>query len=210
MNFSELLQEYVFGTLNAEDRERVERALAESPSLRTELRELEAAASLFAREEAPLLRPPPSVRARVLDALDGEQRYAPFFDRLSELLDLSIDRVRALLASMSAPNAWGRGPCPGAGLIHFQAGPAAMAADAGFVRVPAGVTFPMHKHHGRERALVLQGSYVELETNLIVRTGELSTRETGSEHSFRALDGPDLIFAVVLEAPIEINGKKYG
>lgn len=210
MNVSELLHEYVFGTLSAEDRAQVERGLADSKELRAELRELEAAASLLAREEAPLLKPPVSLRARVLDAVDGEQRYAPFFDRLSALLDLSIDRVRALLASMQAPNAWGPGPCPGVGLIHFEAGPQAMAVDAGFVHVPVGVTFPAHKHHGRERALVLQGSYVELETNLIVRTGELSARAAGSEHSFRALEGPELIFAVVLEAPIEINGKKYG
>ncbi len=208
MNILELLHEHVFGTLEEKDRALVEHALAESAELRAELRELEAAAAAITRGR-PLLVPPIAARDRLLDAIENEERYTPFLDRLSELVDLSLAQVRTLLASLGDDASWGRGPCPGVRLIHFDPGPRAQAADAGFVKVPVGVTFPAHRHHGIERALVLEGSYLELESGLVVRTGELASRPAGSSHSFRALEGPDLVFAVVLEAPIEIDGQMY-
>jgi putative transcriptional regulator len=41
--------------------------------------------------------------------------------------------------------------------MHFAGGPNAFASDVGFVRFPAGLQFPHHRHLGREVNYVLQG-----------------------------------------------------
>jgi anti-sigma factor ChrR (cupin superfamily) len=65
------------------------------------------------------------------------------------------------------------------------------------VRVPAGATFPLHRHIGEERVLVLQGGF-EDQDGRVYRRGDEAWKPAGSEHSFVALPGPDLIYLVVL------------
>jgi anti-sigma factor ChrR (cupin superfamily) len=205
---SELLPAHLLELLDADEARDVEDALAASPRLREERAALEAVLGAVAFAVPPVA-PSPGARARLLAAVDGEHRYAPLQDRLAALFDLTSARIQALLALIPGREAWTSGPCDGVSLLHFEAGPRALAVDAGFVRLAPGVEFPTHRHLGRERALVLEGAYLEVETGQVVRAGEAAERLPGSTHTFRALPGADLVFAVVLEGPIEIGGQRF-
>lgn len=205
---SELLAAHVLELLDVDEARLLDEALATSPELRDERAALEAVVAGLALAVAPVA-PSPAARARLLAAVDAEHRYAPLYARLTDLFDLSTARIRELLAMIPTPGAWTSGPCDGVSLLHFEAGPRALAVDAGFVRLAPGVEFPTHRHLGRERALVLEGAYLEVETGQVVRAGEAAERLPGSTHTFRALPGADLVFAVVLEGPIEIGGQRF-
>ena len=96
------------------------------------------------------MTPSNATRDRFIGALETSERYGPLLAKLSSLIDLPTARVRQLVASLVVPASWEAGPALGVQLIHFDAGPLAHAADAGFVRVRPGATFPEHKHLGRE------------------------------------------------------------
>lgn len=203
MSLEDLLPEHILGTLSAEDAAELEQALAASPALRAEHDALAAAIAGIGLSVAPLA-PSASARARLFAAVEREGRYAPFVARLASMFDLGRARVEALLSGMADAAAWTGGPARGIRLMHFEAGPGALAVDAGFVRVPPGVEFPAHRHTGREIALVMEGGYVEVESGQVVRAGERTERAGGTSHTFRALPGSDLLFAVVLEGDIEL------
>jgi len=105
----------------------------------------------------PPVAPAPALRARLLETLKGPDRFRPFFAELARRFDLTVDAVRGLLAKVDDPAAWEATPSPWIKLIHFPGGPALGTADAGFVRVAAGGTFPRHTHQGPELAFVLEG-----------------------------------------------------
>lgn len=206
MSLPDLLPEYLLGTLAPADAHEVEQALAAVPALREDHDHLASILGQLALTLSPVA-PSPALRGRLLAAVEApEHRFDPFVDRLMALFDLTRTRVGQLLAALGDPASWERGPGRGIQLFHLGAGPRARAVDAGFVRMSPGCEFPAHIHHGREHALVLQGSYVEEGSTQVVRAGERCERAAGSAHGFRALDGPDLVFAVVLEGPIEIAG----
>jgi anti-sigma factor ChrR (cupin superfamily) len=71
-----------------------------------------------------------------------------------------------------------------------------VGADVGFVRVEPGVRFPYHIHKGKETALILQGGVRE-DDDTIYQTGDLYVA-TVDAHSFTALPGEPLIYAVVV------------
>ncbi len=203
MSLEDLLAEHVLGTLAAEDSAELEAALLDSPALRAEHDALADVIARIGLAVAPVA-PSDAARARLFGAVEREGRFAPFVARLGALFDLPRARIEALIAAMADAASWTPGPGSGIRLMHFEAGPRALAVDAGFVRVPAGAVFPGHLHTGRERALVLEGAFQEVESGLVVRAGEHSEREAGTSHTFRALPGPDLLFAVVLEGDIEM------
>jgi hypothetical protein len=198
------LADYVLGSLGADEARELDDLLLADAALRDERDAIAETFALLALSVPPVA-PSPSARARLLAAVDGPARYAPFVDRLMVMFDLGRARMQELLSLIDVRAAWGPGPVAGVLLIHFDAGPAALAGDAGFVRVAAGVEFPTHRHAGYEHALVLEGSYVEVETGQIVRAGEVARRDDGTSHTFRALE--DLTFAVALGEGIEIGGK---
>ena len=68
-----------------------------------------------------------------------------------------------------------------------------------------GVRFPRHRHHGEERAVVLQGAYRD-GRGVAYGVGAQPTMIEGSEHDLVALGGPgdpSLVYAVVVEGGIE-------
>lgn len=145
----------------------------------------------------PRVAPTADLRARLLaTAARPEHRWAPFTARLARLIDVAHDRARELLAAIVRPDPWQR-LLPGVDLLHLQGGPAVAGADVGFVRVAAGGAFPEHRHLGPERVLILQGGYVD-DQGQTARAGDLVELPAGSSHSFVALPGDDLIYAVVV------------
>lgn len=198
----DLLIEYALGTLDGGERSRVDDALQRSAELRAELQAIEETFTGIALGLPPV-PPSESARSRLLAAVEAD-RFGPFVARLAELFDLARDRMRAVLQQIDQAASWEAGPVPGLELIHFQGGPSVAGADTGFVRLPAGFTFPYHRHKGNERVFVLEGEFTDLVTNEVHRPGELVFRGAGSEHAFVVGKDRDLIFAVVLEVGFEI------
>lgn len=173
------------------------------PQLRAEADAVGEALSALA-VALPSPSPHPDLRTRLLASASGPARFAPFIDRLARMIDVAADAARELLASIDRPGAWLPSPAPNVLLIHLPGGPAVAGLDAGFVRIAAGTPFPLHRHIGDERVLVLQGSYRD-STGATVRAGEQTHMPAGSEHHFTAGPERDLIYAVVFGG-IEIGG----
>ena len=161
-----------------------------------ELRALEEALHRVA-DSAELIPSPPTLRARLLASAAGpDQRFAPFGQRLAELFDIGLKRADEYLSKLLDPDSWEEAIGEGIALVHLEGGVATAGADVGFVRVAAGQSFPEHRHDGGEQVLVLRGGYRD-SSGAIVQAGEQTSSPPGSTHSFVALPGEDLLFAVV-------------
>jgi hypothetical protein len=154
------LPEYVLGILPAAEQAAVRAEVDASADLQREVADLR---EVLARTAGAL--PPVAVsagaRAHLLEGLTGPDRFRPFFAELARRFDLTVDAVRKLLATIDDPRAWEATSSPWIKLIHFQGGPALGNADAGFVHVSAGQTFPRHSHQGPELAFVLEGRMIK-------------------------------------------------
>ena len=136
---------------------------------------------------------PASVPAGSLERLmiavsQAPLRYAPFFERLSELWDLPESDVRGLLDRTRDKQNWRKAPLPGLELIAVRGGPRVAGTQAYLARFAPGMTFPTHGHHGREDVLILEGSYTD-HAGKVFRSGDVHAMEAGGEHSFTI--GPD-------------------
>lgn len=152
---------------------------------------------------------PERLRERLLTSLrGGAERYAPFWQRLGELFELPLERVRSVLAELDAPARWHAAPIAGMRLFHLEPGPRLAAADAGIVSLEPGTAFPEHMHRGLERVLVLSGGYVD-STGAEFGPGALHEMPVGSSHAYRVLDAEPCVFAVVLHEGIEIDGRPF-
>jgi hypothetical protein len=138
--------------------------------------------------------PEGGTRARLLQSLAGPDRFRPFFAELGRRFDLALEPLRAVLALIDDPTQWLPSPVPGVRLIHFAAGPALAGADAGFVLVPAGLTFPRHRHLGPEMAVVLEGMVHD--SGRTCGPGEVVEWPAQSTHDYRAGHGRDLVVMV--------------
>lgn len=197
-----LLAEYALGTLPAADRAAVEAELARSPSARAAVDEVRAVLGRLG-EALPPESPPTGGRDRLLAAAAPlRSRFEALAERLAALIDVGVEQARALLAGVD--EAWAPSPWTGVTLFHLPRGPRIAAAhDAGLVRVQAGTRFPYHEHVGAEEVLVLQGAFVDHADGAVYRAGDHVRQAAGSRHAYTALDGPDLVYAVVLFGPIE-------
>ena len=191
---------YALGMLNQDDCAKVERLLAESPELRAELASIEKSLRLV---ETP---PQASDRLRqlVLGSIAPETRFEGFVDRLTDLLDLTPDRVRDLLATIGAvpQPPWVASKLPGAHLLHFDGGARVAQADCGLVHLQPGVMYPAHRHLGEEWAMILQGCVDENDGHLH-RPGDIVFKPVGSVHSFRIVGDEPCVFAIVLHQGVE-------
>ena len=91
---------------------------------------------------------------------------------------------------------WVSGPLPGIQTMDFAGGPRVAAADVGFVKLPAGLHFPWHRHTGPELNWVMKGRIKDSDGR-ICGPGEGLDKETGTEHEFWVLE-EDVILAVVV------------
>lgn len=150
-----------------------------------------------------------SARGRlVARAQSPALRWAPHFDKLAALFDLSEPALTAIAEQSSLEQHWEPLPLAGVRLFHLQGGPAIAGADAGLVAIRPGTQFPFHRHAGEERTLVLEGALREDDGTLFC-PGDVQVKPAGSSHAFSVLEGAPLIYAVVLFAPIEIDGVRF-
>ncbi|HWM86600.1 MAG TPA: cupin domain-containing protein [Kofleriaceae bacterium] len=199
------ISDLVIGTLDGATRAAVEAHLEECDRCAGEVVAATEALTSVAMSLPPE-RPHPSVFTNVLASIAEQEprpeggtasdRFADLVDRLVELFDLTRERVSTLLELVDEPAAWRRGAADGITLIDFQGGARIAAADAGFVRVAPGVTFPHHRHVGGEVVLVLEGGLVD-EDGTVVRRGEAQEFAAGTSHFFVAL-AEGCVFAAVI------------
>lgn len=153
--------------------------------------------------------PSPSLRAKILEHLQPEERFARFAPALAQILDLDLTRTLALLARVDDPSAWFEA-LPGVAFLAVDGGPRARGALRAFVRVRSGVEFPEHEHLGDEAVLIMQGHYRDLEDGAVYGPGDVPSMPVATHHSFRVLeDGPDLLGLVVAYKGLRALGQDF-
>ncbi|MSP59577.1 MAG: hypothetical protein EXR72_04405 [Myxococcales bacterium] len=198
------LFDFVLGTLEPGERAELERHVAgcaNCAALGAAESETFAALALA----LPPLAPSPALRVRLEATLAAGGRVDPLLDRIGRFFDLTVEKARALLDSIDRATNWEPSGVPGVDLIHLQGGPAVAGADAGFVRLRAGMRFPRHRHLGEERVLVIQGQFTE-DNGTVVRRGDERVMATDSCHEYQAADQVDLIYALVLYEGVDVDG----
>ncbi len=130
-------------------------------------------------------------------------RGAALRPKLAAFLDLGEAAAAGVLALLDDAAAWVATPLAGVSLCDLEGGPAVAGARVGLVRVAPGVRFPHHSHFGEERTLVLQGAWRD-DAGRVLRRGETLNLGPDTAHDFTALDGPDLVFVVVLTGGISL------
>jgi anti-sigma factor ChrR (cupin superfamily) len=198
----EELPEHVLGLLSAEDAARVEAHLARCPACAAESRALSEATSALA-SSLPRVQPPPQVFERLIASIESKGRLAKYTEALAKFFEVSQEKARSLIDAIDRPGAWLQDPS-GIGLIHLSAGPRFAAADAGLVRFPAGMEWPLHRHVGYEHHLFLEGGIREDHTGHVYRAGDELTKAPGTEHSFHVLPECDCVTAVIIFEGIEM------
>jgi hypothetical protein len=190
----EKLTEYVLGTLPPEEMAELDALCARDATVASEADELRAAFAAFAATLPPTA-PSPQGRARLLAALQSPDRFAPFFATLGKLLQLPLDKVRAVIARIDIEATWEKG-LPGIDSFHFDAGPSLAGADAGLLRFAPGAVFPRHRHIvGKEVTFVLEGQLID--GGITYGPGAVIEREMGSVHNVAASGERGLTTVVV-------------
>ena len=108
-------------------------------------------------------------------------RYAPFFDRLAALWDLSEDEVQATLARAKDEGAFRTMGLPGVRRMSVRGGPRLHGVALELLRLAPGARFPAHVHEGHEAVLVLEGSYRDAGRDF--EPGDAQEMPPGSVHS---------------------------
>jgi anti-sigma factor ChrR (cupin superfamily) len=198
----QLLAEYALGTLPAGEVARVEAELARDPSLRAELDSIREALAIVG-DALPAVKPAKGGRERLMQAVAPRPRLARFAAGLAKLLDLSLEKAKALLQSVDDPKVWEPSGMAGVHFFHLTPGPAYAGADAGIVRIEAGAFFPYHGHTGAESVLYLQGATLDPATGHVFLPGEEDFLPEGATpHKLVALPGADVLYAARLHGEL--------
>ncbi len=197
--------EYALDTLDPAERVEFERELERNAGLRAQLYEVRLVFDTLVEHTEPVpIRP--DVRERLLKSVSEKSRFEGFLLRLSELFDLSVEKVRAILKATHEEKRvlWEQTRSPGVDLLHFAGGPSVAAADCGLVRIAPGTQFPYHTHDGDETALVLAGCLKDSQGQ-VLHAGDVSFMQAGSGHSFIAAGSEELVLAVVVNEGISFR-----
>ena len=195
----ELLPLYALGVLDAQESAVVERAVAGDPALAAELASYQRTAEGMVAPVAPS----PDVHARLMASIGGGT-FERFSQRMASLFDVTVDRARELLGLIDRPASW-EAAMPGVGLVHFDGGPAAAAADCGFVRLAPNTAFPLHTHAGEEVSLILAGTLKDRRTGRTYGPGDELVETQDSEHDVVAADD-EVIYAARATNGIVVAG----
>jgi quercetin dioxygenase-like cupin family protein len=164
-------------------------------------------ADALAALSPPPKAPPQLLRERLLSTVMRPRlRFAPLFGALAELFDLGDADLAAIFERAADGHAWVRSPIADTDLLHLQGGPRVAGADNGLVRLRAGARFPMHRHLGVERVLVLEGGYRDEQSGRVYRPGDFHEMPAGSSHAYQALPERDLLLAVSVIAGVDVEG----
>ncbi|MCB9732719.1 MAG: cupin domain-containing protein [Deltaproteobacteria bacterium] len=148
----------------------------------------------------PPATPSRATRDRLFETL-GPGPLTRFAGAVARLADLAESRARELLAELAAA-VWEPGPA-GTELLWVEGGPATAGCIRGFVRLPAGATFPEHTHLGEERLLVLEGAVTDGGGGAL-RPGEVATAAPGSTHPTIAVGGEPALYFVVIRGGVDL------
>ena len=198
----ELLPLYALGILEADEVSFVERAVATDPALAAELAAYQQGTDAL----TPLVAPPPEVKLRLLASIGGG-RFEQFSARLATLFDVTVDRARELLGLIERPASW-IPQIPGISLVHFDGGPAAAAADCGFVRLTPGAVFPPHTHLGEEAVTILSGRIHDVTNDRMIVAGDDYVQLEGTNHYLVCVGDEDCVFASRAMNGIAVGGSR--
>jgi len=122
------------------------------------------------------------------------------------MFDVTIDRARELLGVVERQARWVPQVVPGIFFVDFEGGPAAAAADCGFVRLSPGALFPPHTHLGEEVTTILSGRVHDVPNDRVIGPGEDYVRPEGSTHHLVCIGDEDCIYASRATNGIAIGG----
>jgi len=143
--------------------------------------------------------PPAPLRDRLLASMSRKGRHGRYADRLARMFDMTIEAAEKLVAKLDDPSAYTPFFVPGVEVLQVEVGPKFQNAIAVIAKIPPGVTFPHHKHHGTETMFVLAGGFREDKGGNEVWRGDELVSGDGSDHEFVALDGEPCIAASIVE-----------
>jgi hypothetical protein len=189
----ELLPLYALGILEADEARIVEHALETDAALAGALAEYQQTTDALGAAIQPVT-PSLHVKERLMAAVGGG-RFESYSARMARLFDVTVDRARELLALIERPGSWIPQVVPGISLVHFDGGPAAAAADCGFVRLTPGTMFPPHTHLGEEAVTVLSGKIEDVTNHVICVAGDDYVQAEGTSHYLVCVGTEDCIFA---------------
>jgi quercetin dioxygenase-like cupin family protein len=201
----ELLPLYALGILEADEATLVERAIASDAALATELAAYQQTTDALA-EVAPVA-PSAAVLQRLMASIGGG-RFEAFSGRMAKLFDVTIDRARELLGLIERPASWVQQIIPGISLVHFEGGPAAAAADCGFVRIVPGGVFPPHTHLGEEIVTILSGQLHDLTHDRVIGPGDDYVQAEGTTHYLVCMGTEDCVYASRAINGIAVGGQR--
>jgi len=202
----ELLPLYALGILEADEVNVVERAVASDAALAAELASYQQTAGAIGTAIEPVA-PPPEVKQRLLASVGGG-RFEAFAARMARMFDVTVDRARELLGLIERPASWIPQVIPGISFVHFDGGPAAAAADCGFVRLTPGTMFPPHTHIGEEMTTLLSGRVHDAVNNRTIGPGEDYVQPKGTTHYLVCIGDEDCVYASRAMDGIEIAGRR--
>lgn len=198
-----LLTGFALGLLEGQELAQAQELVRTNPEAAAELARMQDDFHMLAFDAAPLPAPPGGLE-RLLEATKGVSRFDDFVQTVADLIGDVAARAKTLLDSLDDPASWVPGPAPGTALVHFEGGPRLEAALVGFVSVEPGTLFPEHTHLGEEIVMVLQGAFRDSD-GTVVGPGDVRRMSDGTRHDFVALEGPTLIYLVVLERGVEFD-----
>jgi anti-sigma factor RsiW len=204
-NVRELFPLYALGILESDEAALVERAVANDAALAAELASYQQTADAIGDAIQPVV-PSPEVKLRLFASVGGG-RFEAFSARMATLFDVTVDRARELLGLIERPASW-VAQIPGISLVHFDGGPAAAAADCGFVRLTAGAVFPPHTHLGEEAVTILSGRIHDVTNDRMVGPGDDYVQLEGTNHYLVCVGDEDCIFASRAMNGIAVGGSR--
>jgi len=199
----ELLPLYALGILEPDEVSVVDRAIASDAALAAELASFQAASAEV--RTAIEVAPPPEVKRRLMASV-GAGRFEAFSERLARMFDVTLDRARELLGVIERPASWIPQVVPGIFFVDFEGGPAAAAADCGFVRLSPGALFPPHTHLGEEMTTILIGRVHDVTNDRVIGPGEDYVRPEGTTHHLVCIGDEPCIYASRATNGIAIGG----
>jgi putative transcriptional regulator len=202
----ELLPLYALGMLESDEVMVVERAVAADAELAAELVAYQQTADEIIGVAIEPVAPSPDVQQRLFASIGGG-RFEAFSARMARLFDVTVDRARELLGLIERPASWVP-QIPGISLVHFEGGPAATAADCGFIRLTPGAVFPPHTHLGEEAVTILSGRIHDVTNDRMVVAGDDYVQPEGTSHYLICVGDEDCIFASRAMNGIAIGGSR--
>jgi predicted ChrR family anti-sigma factor len=128
-------------------------------------------------------------------------KYAPFFDDLKQLWQLSEEQVQAVFET----DRWRATPLLGVRVREVALSPNQTGSRARVTNFQAGCRFPRHTHRAMEQVLVLEGAYTDSESGVVYGPGDLHTMAPGTTHGLIVARHGRCIAASMHHAPFEFH-----